>query len=564
MSLDSNDDHFNISTSLKDVNLTNEMHTNIYDNEEEVNSKLNESIMSSDSDIEVVPVIKDIPLIEISDDSDDDIEIKNLMTLFDVSGNSDECYDMKVDRLLNACSLKAEIAKVRKNGAFNESGPFYIDRRFVPVNIYQEGLINNMWNSEIVLKEICRLCRWSMPRYKALHFIPTGGFRCSVWVNGLEFIPKMLARTPASSKEVAAANFLQFLGFQISIENLNLFDDWEHIDKAKLDMRLSDLRADLSAQIRLFKLHTCGYERLGNKRRNPTEFKNSRLLGRQCYKSFKNMNILFHMLRKRFAPLHSKDEHFFMSCSNEPQRINSNRDRFYETDMKHSLTSNTDSFNNNQLSDCNQTFSSLDIIPNNGTFNGKLHDPEQINIYEFDICTKVNKSGLGTINQEKNISTAENMSRSSNVLERHDLRRKLNNKVFGESKSNSSYINLCYEPLQSDSTHPTRVKTEYRRSHHHYGKKRSLIVKQKHIENACDCPISDSLHYHSMLGIRKEEIKMEDISSYTRTARNVSRFDRSRSPIPRAIPEQSFCNIKQEKCIFHTSSNACSESRSGN
>ncbi|KAG8268690.1 hypothetical protein J6590_021506 [Homalodisca vitripennis] len=501
--------------------------------------------MSSDSDIEVIPVIKDIPIIEISDDADDDIEIQKLVKLVDVSGNSDECYETKVDRLLNACNLKAEIDKVRRNGAFNDLGPFYIDRRLVPVNIYQEGLIINMWNPETLLEEICHLCRWTRPTYKALHFIPTGGFRCSVWVNGVEFIPTMLARTPASGNELAAAHFLQFLGFHISMENLNLYNDWEHIDKAKLDMRLREFRADLSSKIRLFKLGTCGYEQLAKKRKNVMKIKISPLLVSQCQKSFANMNSLFHMLRKRLTPLHSKDKHFLI-CTNKPQRINIHRNRLYDIDMKHRLLSNTDCVDNTQLPECNQTFSLFNVKSDiemwEESFDSQIEDAEKSHFHDFDFC----------VEQDINLSTTENMYRSSTLSESYDLRQKLTNKVFDEPKSNSSYLNACHEYLQSKSTLLTNIKKEHRGIKRQWGSKTSLAMEQKHFKNARYAPKSPKRSLHSRLGIKQEQIKIEGINlgtlSHTKTARNASRSDRSRSPILRGISEHNICNIKQEKC----------------
>uniref|UniRef100_A0A1B6M793 DRBM domain-containing protein n=1 Tax=Graphocephala atropunctata TaxID=36148 RepID=A0A1B6M793_9HEMI len=396
---------------------------------EEINTTLAQKANSSDSDIEIISVTRDIPIIDISDDSSDDIKVNDLMELINIFDYPYECYEEKVDDLLKVCRLKAEIDKARQNGAMNEMGPFYINRRVVPVNIYQEGLIINVWSPIQVLKEISQLCRWSTPTYKALHFIPTGGFRCSVYVNGVEFVPKLLGRSPNLAKDVAAANFLHFLGFKLNIENLYLHNDWQHIDKAKVDVHMNRLGNNVLTKSKIFQLNDSSNKMWINTKKARKTVQGS-IIAHKPDNSIKNMNILYYILSHRRTYL------------NDINSLQVSRDRlntFDEIALQGSFTNDTDCAAAPQLHNHNTTSSSLKM-----SFKSEMMFFSTSKKSSFRWLINNHKGQAGK-NQSKKISkkqipyTTKQISHSINTSKYFDLRQKLANKLNNEHESDKSY-----------------------------------------------------------------------------------------------------------------------------
>ncbi|KAG8319632.1 hypothetical protein J6590_087668 [Homalodisca vitripennis] len=109
------------------------------------------------------------------------------------------------------CNTKLEPMDDRKS-------PFYIQRDWVNVELYQDGLLNNNWNPTQVMYEICSQCSWGTPEFSTRSFVLGNGFLFSVRVKDHISISKRWGQTKKIAKHFASSQFLNFLGFKFTYE----------------------------------------------------------------------------------------------------------------------------------------------------------------------------------------------------------------------------------------------------------------------------------------------------------------------------------------------------------
>uniref|UniRef100_A0A1B6FE46 DRBM domain-containing protein n=1 Tax=Cuerna arida TaxID=1464854 RepID=A0A1B6FE46_9HEMI len=98
----------------------------------------------------------------------------------------------------------------------DKQSPFFIDREWVNVELYQDGLLNSDWNPTQVMYEICSQCSWGTPEFSTRSFVLGNGFLFSVRVKDHISISKRWGQTKKIAKHFASSQFLNFIGFKFT------------------------------------------------------------------------------------------------------------------------------------------------------------------------------------------------------------------------------------------------------------------------------------------------------------------------------------------------------------
>uniref|UniRef100_A0A1B6LM85 DRBM domain-containing protein n=1 Tax=Graphocephala atropunctata TaxID=36148 RepID=A0A1B6LM85_9HEMI len=95
-------------------------------------------------------------------------------------------------------------------------GPFFINREWVNIEIYQTGLQDSKWNPTQVVYEICSQCEWGIPEFSEISYIVRHGFLFSVTIKGHVFVSNSRGKTKKMAKYYASSKFLHFIGFKFN------------------------------------------------------------------------------------------------------------------------------------------------------------------------------------------------------------------------------------------------------------------------------------------------------------------------------------------------------------